>query len=494
MLGRISDPPGSAPGHDHLLAIDLGASNTVALIRRADGQIRPLLFGGEPMLPSGVLLDRDGTVRVGRDAEQRAALDPTRFEPAPRQRLAESSVRLGERECPVAELLAGLLTAVAEAAVGTVGALPSVALTYPVAWGATEQGRLRSAAELAGFPAITLVPEPVAAASTRPVAVGEHTVVVDVGARGFDVAVLRRGPADFAVLAIGGDRMGGRRVDAAIAAHLAAAAGRHQREVWRAIDRPRDADQRRAQRAFWDEVRDAKAMLGSAESAPVLVPGLAAPALLTCDDLDRLARPLVDRVVGVTGRVLRDAHLKASDVDQLLLIGGSARLAALTAAIRRAFPVEPAPIDRPEWVVASGALVRLAASPVCASPVCAVPVGGGHSFAPGSDLEPVSRSRSSSLSLAAPARWARALARPGRSGRRPVGALPAPPRRLALPSPRAADTHLPVPRRPSGVAVPTGSDLGPAPSGWRTHQGVIALGAAIVLLLILAGLFLTFGA
>ena len=436
MQGRTSDPAGLPAGEGHLLAIDLGATNTVALIRRPDGQTRPLLFDGEPVLPSGVLIEPDGTVRVGRDAGQRAPLDPAGFEPAPRQRIAEPAIQLGDRKTTPAELLASLLTEVAAAAIDALGFLPPAVLTHPADWGVAEQATLQWAAERAGFPPVALMPEPIAAASGRPVPVGARLAIVDVGARGFDVAVVQRVGDDFVLLATGGDRtVGGRRVDAAIAVHLAGTTGRHQREIWQPIDRPRDAEQRRLQRAFWDEVRCAKEMLSRAATAPVLVPGLVDPVTLRRDDLDRLARPLVERVARVTKRVLRDAHVKPSELDTVLLIGGSARLAVLGSTLRRAFAIEPTPIEQPELAVAAGALDRVAGRPA---------------------------------------------ARGGPEEARTALALPAPPRRPALLPPVRAG--LPALRRAADVAVPavtTGS--GERPRDWRRYWWAVA---AVVLMLI----------
>ena len=69
-----------------VLGIDFGTSNTVAMVRTADGRMRPLLFDGSPLLPSAVYFNTDGKVLVGRDAERNARVDPSRFEPNPKRR------------------------------------------------------------------------------------------------------------------------------------------------------------------------------------------------------------------------------------------------------------------------------------------------------------------------------------------------------------------------------------------------------------------------
>jgi molecular chaperone DnaK (HSP70) len=66
------------------LAIDFGTSNTVAVLAGRDGRIRPLVFDGSELLPSGVWV-ADGRVLVGRDAEHAARADPAVYEPHPKR-------------------------------------------------------------------------------------------------------------------------------------------------------------------------------------------------------------------------------------------------------------------------------------------------------------------------------------------------------------------------------------------------------------------------
>ena len=71
------------------LAIDLGTSHTVGVVRRDGQQVRALLFDGSPLLPSGVAAGADGTLLTGRDAERIAQVEPDRFEPHPKRRVDE---------------------------------------------------------------------------------------------------------------------------------------------------------------------------------------------------------------------------------------------------------------------------------------------------------------------------------------------------------------------------------------------------------------------
>src|SRR5688500_4358694 len=112
-----------------------------------DGRVRPLLFDGSTLLPSAVYAQADGGVLTGRDAQNSARLDPSRYEPNPKRRIDDVEVLLGDRSWPVAELAARTLARVAEEATRTVGApIAQLVMTCPVAWGPVRQGMLLAAA------------------------------------------------------------------------------------------------------------------------------------------------------------------------------------------------------------------------------------------------------------------------------------------------------------------------------------------------------------
>jgi len=152
-------------GETHL-AIDLGTSNTVAVVRR-DGQLpRPLLFDGSPLLPSAVLLGPDGRLHTGRDAAHLARSAPERLEPNPKRRVDDTTVLLADAEVEVRDLVAAVLTrAAGEAARVAGGPVPDVILTHPADWGPGRRAVLVDAARRAGFTGVELVAEPVAAAT-----------------------------------------------------------------------------------------------------------------------------------------------------------------------------------------------------------------------------------------------------------------------------------------------------------------------------------------
>ncbi len=213
-----------------VLSVDLGTSNTVAVLSAHGRPPRVIEVDGSATMPSAVFAAEDTTIVVGRDAERRARLDPARFEPNPKRRVDEGALLLGDKVVPVTDALAAVLTRVHEETARQLGGAPldEVRLTHPAQWGPVRRNVLLSAARLAGMgPTLTLVPEPVAAAAhfasfpDQTLAPGQALAVYDLGAGTFDVAVVGATPTGFTVLAENGlPDLGGLDVDQALLEHV----------------------------------------------------------------------------------------------------------------------------------------------------------------------------------------------------------------------------------------------------------------------------------
>ncbi|BCJ32586.1 hypothetical protein Athai_00890 [Actinocatenispora thailandica] len=348
------------------IGIDLGTSNTVAVVRSPDGRTRPLLFDGQPILPSTVFVDESGHIHVGRDAQRMAQLDPARCEPNPKRRIDEQSVLLGDRELPVVALLAALLKEIAGKAVEAVGFLPPAALTHPAAWGPTRRGVLLEAVRQAGWPPVKLVPEPIAAARyfaevlRRPVPVGSALAVFDFGGGTLDVAVVRNEGTGFTVIGSGGDeRLGGLDLDEALVRHAGDQIGQRYPQIWQHLSQPTSTADRRYRRLFWADVGGAKEMLSRSTNAPIPVPGVEAAIHLTREELERLTTPLLDRAVAATEATIGQAGLRADQLSGLFLVGGSSRVPMVARLLHAKLGIAPTVLEQPELPVAEGALAEL---------------------------------------------------------------------------------------------------------------------------------------
>lgn len=367
------------------LGVDLGTSNTVAVLRWPDGRTRPVLVDGHPILPSGVYADADGHLHVGRDAQRLAQADPAGYEPNPKRRVDEETVELGGRAYRPAELLAATLRAVADAAVAAVGMLPPAVVTHPAAWTPARRQVLHDALELAGWPAAAehtlagpiapgtrLLREPVAAARyftqvlRRPVPVGGSVAVFDFGGGTLDVAVLRNEGADpwgdsgFQLIATGGiPDLGGLDLDAALLGRLGELVGPVHPREWARLTDPTTTAERRDRQQLWDNVRGAKEMLSRAMVAPVAVPGVEAAVPLSREDFERLAAPLLARAVAETREVTAAAGLRPEQLSGLFLVGGSTRVPLVARLLHAELGIAPTVLEQPEMPVAEGALTDL---------------------------------------------------------------------------------------------------------------------------------------
>ncbi|WP_412542619.1 Hsp70 family protein [Longispora sp. K20-0274] len=343
------------------LAVDLGSAHTVAAVRLDAGQVRTLLFDGSPLLPSGVYADpgrghEPGHGLVAGAAARAAAGHPERYEPTPKRRIDDGDVLLGETSFPVPDVLAVPLRRVATEAARALGTVPATVLTHPASWGPARRAVLAEAGRRAGLGEVALVAEPVAAAAyfaSRRAAPDDRPVAVfDLGAGTLDLAVLA--PDGRTVLAESGlDDLGGLDIDAALVDHLAASLPGVD---WDRLRTPRTPADYRARHTLWTDVRAAKEMLSRTSVAPVPVPGLAAPAHLTRDELDALAGPLLARAVTATADLLRGAGLVAGDLAGLYLVGGASRLPLVARLLHAGLGVPPVVLEQPELAVAEGAL------------------------------------------------------------------------------------------------------------------------------------------
>jgi actin-like ATPase involved in cell morphogenesis len=344
------------------LAIDLGSSNTVAVRQGPDGQVRPVLFDGSELLPSAVCAEAGGALAVGRDAERLARADPAAYEPCPKRRVDEGEVLLGGRPVQVPDLLAAVLARAAG------GPRPDdepgpVVLTYPAGWGAPRRTVLAEAADRAGLGPVTLVSEPIAAAAyyvtglRRELPPGTALVVVDVGAGTADVAVVRSEAGKrLDVVAQAGLEVGGLDVDAALVDRLGTVVGAAAPDAWRAVHDPATPVERRDRLVLWQEVRAAKESLSRLSSAPVHVPGYPAGLHLTREELEAVATPLLEPVGDLAARVVKNARLGAEQIAGVFLVGGGSRIPLLARLLHARLGVAPTVVERPETVVAEGAL------------------------------------------------------------------------------------------------------------------------------------------
>ncbi|MEU0562130.1 Hsp70 family protein, partial [Dactylosporangium sp. NPDC006015] len=227
--------------------------------------------------------------------------------------------------------------------------------------------------------AVDLVSEPLAAAAYltaagAPVPPGAALLVVDLGAGTADLAVVRDGQ----VVAQGGLDVGGLDVDAGLVGVLGAVVSAAAPAAWQRLESPVTAADRRDRLLLWQEVRAAKESLSRLSVAPVHVPGYPSDPHLTREELESVATPLLAPVAELAADLVAASGGEPAEV---LLVGGGSRLPSLARLLHARLGVAPTTVERPETVVAEGAL-HATAPPAAAAPAAPPPPVAGPAATP----------------------------------------------------------------------------------------------------------------
>lgn len=345
-----------------VLCVDLGTSNTTALLRLPDGRVATVVVDGVEMTPSGVFYSQeDDTLHVGLSATRSAGLSPGHFEPHPKMHLGDETVYLG-RAFPVVELLAATLRHMAAEAHRMAGIqVVDLVLTHPAAWTAYKLEKLREVAGLAGFTNVELVSEPVAA--TRYFAVhaadavhNGRVAVVDLGGGTVDVTIVHittTGACN--ILAENGLSTGGRMIDAALFDFIGAACARLNAEVWHRLAKGDDLGSRRDRWLLMDDLRRAKEQLGQVPACQIRLPHFE-DYRITRDEVESCAEPVMTSVVACVRRAVATAGISPTDLKSIYLVGGASRMPLVATRVWQAFGIRPVLADRPEFAVVAGAM------------------------------------------------------------------------------------------------------------------------------------------
>ncbi|WP_022956671.1 Fe-S protein assembly chaperone HscA [Perlucidibaca piscinae] len=379
-LLQIVEPGQSQAPHQHRLAIGIDLGTTHSLVATMQSGLPRVLpdHDGQVLLPSVVRYLADGHVEVGERARQGAAQDPLNTLISVKRFMGRGldvlhqlgaqlpyDITLHDNGVPYFRTIAGerspveasaeilrVLKLRAEEALG--GELAGAVITVPAYFDETQRQATKDAARLAGLQVLRLLNEPTAAAVAYGLdrqAEGIHAIY-DLGGGTFDISILRLHQGVFEVLATGGNAaLGGDDFDHAIAGWIMASAG---------IVNP-DAD---VQRRLQMTARKVKEALSQRESVELkLAAGTGgAPAdwtgVLTRDAFEQLVAPLVDETLRACRRALRDAGLKAADLAEVVLVGGSTRVPLVRRRVGEFFGRPPLTHLDPDQVVAIGAAVQ----------------------------------------------------------------------------------------------------------------------------------------
>ena len=341
-----------------VLSIDFGTSSTVGVLAAFGRGPRAIEVDGSVTMSSAVYAEEDGQLVVGQDAERRARLDPSRFEPYPKRRIDDGELLLGDRVVPVVDAFAAVLRRMGEEAERQLSGVPDeVRLSHPAGWGAQRQRTLREAAGKAGFVRVRLVPEPVAAAAHYATlretgAPSGPIAVYDLGAGTFDCAVVGAGNA---VLAEDGlPDLGSLDIDQALLVHIGRSVSHADPAQWQRLLRPQTTSDRRLRRVLLQDVCDAKESLSRHAHTEVPMPDPFGDVLVTRAELEALVRPNLLRSTEMLAATIARAGLSPERLGGVYLVGGPSRMPLLASLVGSTLGVVPTTEDQPETAVAFG--------------------------------------------------------------------------------------------------------------------------------------------
>jgi len=344
----------------YVLGIDLGTTFSAAALGEG-GRVEVFTLGTlAAAVPSVVLLRADGEVLIGEAAERRSITEPTRTGREFKRRLGDPApLLLGGTPYGAEALMARLLRSIVDAVTERQGAPPAgITVTHPANYGAYKRELLLEMVRLADVGRVDFLTEPEAAAinyaEQNRLEPGQVVAVYDFGGGTFDAAVLRKTADGFVVLGQpeGMDRLGGIDFDQAIFGHVDDAVGGQVRGV--DVD---DPAARAAVARLRADIRSAKESLSTDADVtiPIMLPGLQTAVRLTRSEFEGMIRPRVLETVSALERAVRSAGVAMTDIDRILLVGGSSRIPLVRETVGRATGRPTAVDAHPKFAIALGA-------------------------------------------------------------------------------------------------------------------------------------------
>ncbi|QEL19697.1 Hsp70 family protein [Limnoglobus roseus] len=348
-----------------IIGIDLGTTNSeVAVV--VDG--RPTVIpddGGDPILPSVVGLSDDGKLLVGKPARNQWGLAPERTIKSIKRKMGQDAkVRLGDTDYSPQEISAMILRTLKERAQKFLNQpVKKAVVTVPAFFNDSQRQATREAGALAGLEVVRILNEPTAAALVYnpEQQQRERFLVYDLGGGTFDVSIVQQEAGVFEVLASHGDtQLGGDDFDELLLNHVA-----DEFQEMYAIDlRENKVSRARLLRA----VEEAKKKLSDHAVVRIEEEFIAekddVPLHLNTEierpQFEELIRPLIDRTMDHLQKSLDDARLTASQVERVVLVGGSTRTPLIGRLLEARLGQPPHREINPDLCVAMGAAVQAA--------------------------------------------------------------------------------------------------------------------------------------
>ena len=347
-----------------VIGIDLGTTNSVVSVMEGGEPVVITNPEGSRITPSVVGFTKDGQRLVGRLAKNQAVSNPDRTISSIKRHMGDPNYHVtidGKNYTPpeISAMILQKLKSDAEAYLGET--VTQAVITVPAYFNDSQRQATKDAGKIAGLEVLRIINEPTAAA----LAYGldkdqdETVLVFDLGGGTFDVSILELSEGVFEVKATNGDTMlGGDDFDKKIMDWMV-----EEFKKENGIDLSQD--KMSAQRLI-EAAEKAKIELSSMSQTNINLPFITADATgpkhldltLSRAKFDELTADLVERTMVPTRKAMEDAGLSGSDIDKIILVGGSSRIPAVQEAIRKILGKEPSKGVNPDECVSIGAAIQ----------------------------------------------------------------------------------------------------------------------------------------
>ncbi len=348
-----------------IIGIDLGTTNScVAVLEGGEPVVIPNSEGARTT-PSVVGFAKDGERLVGQVAKRQAVANPDKTIISIKRDMGTNrKVHIDGKDYSPQEISAmilGKLKADAEAYLGE--KVTQAVITVPAYFTDSQRQATKDSGRIAGLEVLRIINEPTAAALAYGLDKGQNAnqkiFIYDLGGGTFDISILEIGDGVFEVIATAGDnRLGGDDFDQKIMDYLV-----DEFKKDNGIDLSKD---KMAMQRLKEAAEKAKIELSGVQKTTISLPFITAGAAgplhleyeLTKAKFDALTQSLVDKTVKLTQQAMSDAGFSTSDIDKVILVGGSTRIPAVIDAVRKLAGKEPFKGINPDECVAIGAAIQ----------------------------------------------------------------------------------------------------------------------------------------
>ena len=342
-----------------IIGIDLGTTNSCVAVMEGGNPNVITNSEGARTTPSVVAFQKDGERIVGQVAKRQAVTNADRTIMSIKRKMGTSEkVTIDGKAYTPQEISAMILTKLKQDAESYLGeTVTQAVITVPAYFNDSQRQATKDAGKIAGLEVLRIINEPTAAALAYGVSdTGKKVMVYDLGGGTFDVSILDIDDGVFEVLSTNGDtHLGGDDFDQAIINYLL-----DEFKKTEGVDLSTD---KMAMQRLKEAAEKSKIELSTTTTSNINLPFITADATgpkhmditLTKAKFDELTADLVARTLACIRNAMNDAALNASQIDEVLLVGGSSRIPAVQEAVKKEMGKEPNKGINPDECVAVGA-------------------------------------------------------------------------------------------------------------------------------------------